>query len=103
MLITFISRKVFAVVENRSELDPLDFLVAGPSVLFMVIDIFLYWGVLYTLERGVWRNLARRVSKSVEERQRRRRLQRGMQQEEVMQSMIEDEDIVEEEQKVAQT
>ena len=60
----FFSRKVFAVVENRNELDPLDFLVAGPSVLFMVIDVFFYWGVLYTLERGVWRNLARRIDRS---------------------------------------
>jgi len=71
--------------------------VAGPSVLFMVIDVFFYWVVLYTLERGVWRNLARSVSIRIEQRRRR-----GVR-EELGQSVVADEDIAEEEQRVAQS
>lgn len=55
------SRKVFAIVEDRKEFDPLDFLVAGPSVIFMVFDVFFYWFIVFTFERGIWKKLRARI------------------------------------------
>lgn len=73
-------------------LDPLDFLVAGPSVLFLIIDIFLYWFIIYTFERGVWKKLRARLFRGRDELGPRNK---------DMNSIVEDEDIVEEEQRVA--
>jgi hypothetical protein len=84
------SRKVFAVVENRDELDPLDFFVAGPSVLFMVIDIFFYWFIVWTFERGVWKSLWSYIVRVF----RRRYL---LDEQKELAVEFEDEDIIEEE------
>lgn len=39
-----------ALVENRDVLEPLDFLVAGPSVLFMFLDLAFYWIIVFLFE-----------------------------------------------------
>lgn len=51
------SRKVFAVVENRSSYDPLDMAVAGPSVIFLLVDIFFYWLLVISFEKKFWQML----------------------------------------------
>ena len=88
------SRKVFAVVEDRTALDPLDMSVAGPSVIFMVFDIFFYWLIIASFEKKFWKYLGFRFFGG------RRQL---MQMQNSVDDIVEDEDIVEEEEKVAKT
>lgn len=44
------NRKVMALVEGRDELDPLDWLVGGPSVVFLAVDVFVYWFLIILFE-----------------------------------------------------
>jgi hypothetical protein len=82
------SRKVFAVVEDRESYDPLDMDVAGPSVLFMIADIFFYWLLVSSFEKKVWSRIRYLYCGG------RRRMEELKNAEE---EIIEDEDIVEEE------
>jgi hypothetical protein len=50
-----------ALAEHRDELEPLDFDVAGPSVIFLVIDIFVYWIVIILFENNVFGYLKEHV------------------------------------------
>jgi hypothetical protein len=46
-----------ALVEKRDTLDPLDPLVAGPSVYFLIADVAFYWIVIALFETGFFKRI----------------------------------------------
>lgn len=59
--INFHSRKVFALVDDKETPNPLDWKVSGPSVLFLVIDVFLYWLIIVMFETNTFTYLRDKV------------------------------------------
>lgn len=59
-MLTFYSRSVQAAVEHRDKDEPLSMNVAGPSIIFLVVDIFIYWAFMICYEMKIWRYFIRR-------------------------------------------
>jgi hypothetical protein len=49
-----------AAVEKRDVYSPLSFEVGGPSVLFLVLDVFIYWGIIILYEKKILQRMFRR-------------------------------------------
>lgn len=51
------SRKITGAIDPTSSTEPLSWDIAGPSLLFLIADIFVYWIILILIEYGFFKRI----------------------------------------------